>query len=265
MPRPENLGSLRYPSWLCNVVSYAVLCWHFYYSCWAIRRLIWAATRQNQQNECAPSEDSDKPWHPLSLIRGFAVRSMGSQGPKVSSCGQRRFWSDWADAQVDRSLRWAHTHFVGFVMSRLIYLLIVCLCVHSMCGNKRLLSFSVPVVGCDTADSILHYYVYLWATTWRNQQTECAPSEDSDQPGHPPSLIKVFAVRIQKAWVLSFPLSAQRRLWSDWADAQADLSLRWAHSHFVGFVMSRLILCLQYMLYGQAVHFTLCPSCYITC
>ena len=27
-------------------------------------------------------------------------------------------------------------------------------------------------------------------------------------------------------------------------DAQADLSLRWAHSHFVGFVMSRLF-CLQ--------------------
>ena len=28
---------------------------------------------------------------------------------------------------------------------------------------------------------------------------------------------------------------------SDWADAQADLSLRWAHSHIVGFVMLRLI------------------------
>ena len=27
------------------------------------------------------------------------------------------------------------------------------------------------------------------------------------------------------------------------ADAQADLILRWAHSHSVGFVMSRLILC----------------------
>ena len=25
---------------------------------------------------------------------------------------------------------------------------------------------------------------------------------------------------------------------------QADLSLRWAHTHFAGFVMSRLILCL---------------------
>ena len=45
---------------------------------------------------------------------------------------------------------------------------------------------------------------------------------------------------MKKSWVLSYPLSAQRRLWSDWADAQADLSLRWAHTHFVGFVMLQL-------------------------
>ena len=53
----------------------------------------------------------------------------------------------------------------------------------------------------------------------------------------------VFAVHIKKPWVISHPLSSQRRLWSDWADAQADLSLRWAHTvtHFVGFVVSRLI------------------------
>ena len=57
---------------------------------------------------------------------------------------------------------------------------------------------------------------------------------------HPSSLIRVFAVRMKKASVLSYPLSAQRRLWSDWADAQADLSLRWTHSHFVGFDMRRL-------------------------
>ena len=48
---------------------------------------------------------------------------------------------------------------------------------------------------------------------------------------------------MKKAWVLSYPLSGQRRLWSDWADSQADLSLRWAHTHFVGFVMSWLICC----------------------
>ena len=61
----------------------------------------------------------------------------------------------------------------------------------------------------------------------------CAPSEDSDQPGHPSSLIRVFAVRMKKAWVLSYLLSAH--------NAQADLSLRWAHSHFVGFDMRRPI------------------------
>ena len=68
---------------------------------------------------------------------------------------------------------------------------------------------------------------------------ECAPSKDSNQPGHPPSLIRDFAVRMKKTWVLSYPLSAQRRLWSDWADAHAGLSLFWAHNHFVGFVMMR--------------------------
>ena len=68
-----------------------------------------------------------------------------------------------------------------------------------------------------------------------------APSEDLDQPGHPPNLIRVFAVRMKKASVLSYPLSEQRKVGSDGADAQTDLSLRWAHSHFVGFVMRRLI------------------------
>ena len=89
----------------------------------------------------------------------------------------------------------------------------------------------------------------------------CAPREDSDQPGHPPSLIRVFAVRMKKPWALSYPLSTQQRLirlgkcpvwsesllsawrnlgplathwahskdWLDWADAQADLRLRCPH------------------------------------
>ena len=83
-------------------------------------------------------------------------------------------------------------------------------------------------------------YSIIWAATWQNQQSDCAPSEDSDQPGHPPSLIRVFAVRMKKTWVLSYTMSAQQSLWSDWANAQADLSLCWAHTHFVGFVMSWL-------------------------
>ena len=60
-----------------------------------------------------------------------------------------------------------------------------------------------------------------------------APSEYTDQPAHPPSLIRVFAVHSKKYWVLSYQLSAVRRLWSDWAD----LSFRWTQRLFVGFIM----------------------------
>ena len=98
---------------------------------------------------------------------------------------------------------------------------------------------------------ICHFII--WAASWQNQQKDCALSKDSDQPGHAPSLIRVFTVRMKKAWVLSYPLSAQRRLWSDWADAQADLSLHWVHTHFVGFVIRRLI-----------CHFVIC-SCRLLC
>ena len=95
--------------------------------------------------------------------------------------------------------------------------------------------------------------VIEWLLTWnryrplsfepphdKTNKMACAHSE-KDRPGHPLNLIRVFAVRTKKAWVLSYPLSARRRLWSDWAGAQADLSLRWAHRHFVGFVVRRLV------------------------
>ena len=83
---------------------------------------------------------------------------------------------------------------------------------------------------------------------YKTNQMICAPSEDSDQPGHLPSLIGVSAVRLKQTWALSYPVSVQRRLWSDWvdaqadlrlwsdwADAQADLSLRWAQKSFCWF------------------------------
>ena len=63
---------------------------------------------------CAPSKDSDQPGHPPSLIRVFAVGSVGSQVPKVSSCGQGRLLSDWVDAQADLSLCLAHRSFCWF-------------------------------------------------------------------------------------------------------------------------------------------------------
>ena len=61
------------------------------------------------------------------------------------------------------------------------------------------------------------------------------PAKTQGQPGHPPSLI----------WV---SLSAWRKLGSL---AQADLSLRWMHSHFDGFVVRRLIYIVRSAFYTQ--------------
>ena len=63
---------------------------------------------------CAPSEYSDQPGHLPRLIVVFAINGWW---PKVSSCGLRRLWSDWA------RLIWVFVactgHSVGFVMQRL--------------------------------------------------------------------------------------------------------------------------------------------------
>ena len=76
-----------------------------------------------------------------------------------------------------------------------------------------------------------------------------APNEDSDNPGRPPSLIRVFAVRMKKAWVLDYQLTVQ-----------SDLSLRWANSHFVVFFfvffMRRLNLCFFVSFYFQNIPIT---------
>ena len=52
---------------------------------------------------------------------------------------------------------------------------------------------------------------------------------------------------MKRHWVRSYPLSPQRWLWSDWTNAQADLSLCWAHSHFVSFFI-------WFHLFGIIVH-----------
>ena len=75
----------------------------------------------------------------------------------------------------------------------------------------------------------------IWATSWQNQQNGMC----TQRRHRSPSLIRVFAVRMKKAQVLSYPLNAQRRL-IRLGSFQADLSLRWVHSHFVGFDMRQL-------------------------
>ena len=76
-------------------------------------------------------------------------------------------------------------------------------CKFPCCGNQN-------KIGTTEIVTLVKFYqcnFTIWAATWQNQQNECAPSEDSDQSGHLPSLSRVFAVRMKKAWVLSYPLS----------------------------------------------------------
>ena len=74
----------------------------------------------------------------------------------------------------------------------------------------------------------------IWATSWQNLKSGmCA--QRRLRSAWASALIRVFAVCMKKAWVLSYPMSAQWRLWSDWADATADLSLCWAHMPFCWF------------------------------
>ena len=67
------------------------------------------------------------------------------------------------------------------------------------------------------------------------------PSEDTDQPGHPPSLIRVFAVRMKNAWSLATHwLHCEDSGQTGWMPRLIWVFAGWAYTHFVGFVMSRL-------------------------
>ena len=81
--------------------------------------------------------------------------------------------------------------------------------------------------------------VCKWATSWQNQQNDCAPSEDSDQPGHPPSLGSSLCAQ----WVAKEQCFLHAD--SEDSDQTGPISrLIWVFAgrtdHFVGFVMRRL-------------------------
>ena len=60
---------------------------------------------------------------------------------------------------------------------------------------------------------------------------------NADQPAHPHSLIRVFAIHVILAYDPYF-LQVDHKHWLDWADAQADLSLCWACMSFSWFCLA---------------------------
>ena len=224
-------------------------------------------------------------WSESSLSAWRKLGSLATHWVHSEEC------SDWADAQADLSVRWAHSHVVGFVMSRLKYFspfrscftfkwcvtiycrrnmtcwlpillprqvngtkLVTCrrqdtnfintrppsleFTIHAcnpetfLVSNCRFgvspVNYPDPDVGSVTSNirwngcmkvlssGIKFFLLYgaikesfpqfivitKWAATWQNKQTYlCVQrwlwsdwADDSDQPWHPPSLIRVFAV-----------------------------------------------------------------------
>ena len=91
--------------------------------------------------------------------------------------------------------------------------------------------------------------IYKLCLVYFASRLSCSMTKPTQWHLHP---VKTqISLGIRPVWSESL-LSAWRKLgslathwahsedWSDWGDAHADLSLRWAHSHFVGFVMRRL-------------------------
>ena len=68
-------------------------------------------------------------------------------------------------------------------------------------------SIVITSLGEERAGLCASRAFYLLCNDKSNKMTY-SPSEDSDQPGQPPSLIRVLNVRTKKHWVLCYPWSA---------------------------------------------------------
>ena len=114
---------------------------------------------------------------------------------------------------------------------------------------------------------ISDYTGYICKNYFLNQSEKCKKGSSNEQPRDKTNKMtwapseprfslgictvwSVFTVHMTIPWLLSYPLSED---WSDWVDAQADLSLRWAHMSFRWF-------CLEVAQMGSWILFVLIIS-----
>ena len=192
--------------------------------------------------------------------------------PTKWMCAQRRLRSAWASAQSDQSLRcalngwlrtqgffmqtaktlhWEHTHFVGFVMSWLIYIFFLALLFgiqysqwdfffitghHQVrvydykCSQRRpVLDMQFDEYPITAMSLVQSHNNQVNELMQQNNMINCAPIEDSDQPWASAGLIRICAVLMKKPCVLNSLVSAQWRLLI-WVVAECTF-------HSVGFVV----------------------------
>ena len=71
-------------------------------------------TRQNPQNKCEPSVDSDQPGHLPCLIRVFTLRTVGN------FIMDPNFFMQIAKTDETEPSPWVNSHPVGFLLSEFI-------------------------------------------------------------------------------------------------------------------------------------------------
>ena len=128
---------------------------------------IWATSWENLFMTYANNKCTDQPAHPRSLTSTFVVRCLDCIIPLVSISERSSLSASFCE--------WAG-RFESYLVA----------------NPKDRFSWRGSIL---IVDQRFPWALVLWATTWQNQQNECVPSDGSDQPGHPPSLIRVFVVR----------------------------------------------------------------------
>ena len=102
---------------------------------------------------------------------------------------------------------------------------------------RRLMICCTFVVSIWETDFVMAQLI-IWTCARHNpRKCQVRPGKIQNQPGRPPSLIRVFAVRMKKPWVLSYPISAWWRL--IWVFAGRTCLLVWfgcAQTHFVSLI-----------------------------
>ena len=105
---------------------------------------------------------------------------------------------------------------------------------------KKVVNSDLQIVSpCSQANHML-YIPQMWDNLSSYSKMSVRPAKTQISLGiHPVWSESLLCTQ----WVAKDPsfLQTESEDWSDWADAKVDLSRRWAHSHFVGFVMSWLI------------------------
>ena len=82
------------------------------FAVWRTKHLLmWTAKTDQTESMTKPTK---WPVHPANSQISLAIRPVWSasslcEGPNIYWCGQRRFWSDWEDAQANQSSLGEHT------------------------------------------------------------------------------------------------------------------------------------------------------------